>query len=138
MHLIVHDRIDVAAVTNWVRSAANGAVLVFEGVGRDTHDGKSVRSLRYEAYSPMAQSELAKIVTETQARWPGTIVAICHRTGEVAIGEPSVVVAVGSPHRDAGYAASRYAIDELKRRVPIWKQEVYADGTAWIANRDGG
>lgn len=136
MVTIVDTPIDVALVTDAVRSSRHGAILVFEGVGRETHAGKIVSSLRYEAYVPMAERELAAIVTETQTKWPGSSVAIAHRTGCVAIGEPSVVIAVGAAHRDGAYAASRYAIDELKRRAPIWKQEVYADGTAWIANRE--
>lgn len=136
MVTIVDTRISVASVTDAVRSPRHGAILVFEGVGRETHAGKAVASLRYEAYVPMAERELAAIVAETQAKWPGASVAIAHRTGAVAIGEPSVVIAIGAPHRDAAYAASRYAIDELKRRAPIWKQEIYSDGTAWIANRD--
>lgn len=133
---VVDERIDVAAVSNAVRSAKRGAILVFEGVARDVHDGKPVLSLRYEAFTPLATAEMQTIVHEAERRWPGTAVAIVHRTGEVAIGEPSVVIAVGSPHRAAAYEASRFAIDELKRRVPVWKQEVYADGTAWIANAE--
>lgn len=133
---IVDTTINVGAITDAVRSPKHGAILVFEGVGRETHDGKSVQSLHYEAYVPMAERELNAIVGEAQEKWPGCTVAIAHRTGPVAIGEPSVVIAVGAPHRDAAYAASRYAIDELKRRAPIWKQERYADGTAWIANRE--
>jgi molybdopterin synthase catalytic subunit len=132
---VVDHAIDVASVKAAVRAPAHGAVLVFEGVARDEHDGRAVQSLFYEAYIEMAEAELGRIVGETHARWPGTKVAVVHRTGPVAIGEPSVVVAVGAPHRDEAYAANRYVIDELKRRAPIWKRETYADGTAWVHNR---
>ena len=129
------DPIDVAAVEAAVRSPTHGAILVFSGVARDHNLGKGVSGLHYEAYEPMALAELGKIAAEVAERWPDTRLAIVHRLGTVAIGEPSVVIAVGSPHRAAAYEASRYAIDELKARVPVWKRESYADGTAWIANR---
>ncbi len=83
----------------------------------------------------MALAEMGKIEAEIGQRWPGSVVAIVHRTGTVAIGEPSVVISVGAAHRVEAYEASRYAIEELKARVPVWKRETYADGTAWIANR---
>lgn len=127
--------IDVAAVEAAVTSPANGAILVFSGVVRDNNRGKGVIGLHYEAYEPMALAELGRIAAELTARWPDTRLAVVHRVGDVAMGEPSVVIAVGSPHRAAAYEASRYVIDELKARVPVWKQERYADGTAWIANR---
>jgi molybdopterin synthase catalytic subunit len=135
MVAIVDHPIDVATVAASVRSRAYGAVLVFEGVGRDEHEGRPVLHLAYEAWEGPALAELERIAGECAGRWPGSRTAIVHRTGEVAIGEPSVVVATGAPHRDAAYAANRYAIDELKRRVPIWKKEVYADGSAWIGNK---
>lgn len=135
MTRVVDHAIDVAAVAAAVRDPAHGAVLVFEGVARREHDGRAVESLFYEAYVVMAEAELGRIARESASRWPDARVAVVHRTGPVAIGEPSVVVAVGAPHRDEAYAASRYVIDELKRRAPIWKRETYADGTAWIANR---
>ncbi len=129
------DAVEVAAVEAAVTSPTHGAILVFSGVARDHNLGKGVTGLHYEAYEPMAVAELARIAAEVAERWPDTRLAIVHRVGAVAIGEPSVVIAVGSPHRVAAYEASRYAIDELKARVPVWKRETYADGTAWIANR---
>ena len=130
---IVDTVIDIGSVRASVSDAAFGAILVFEGVGRNDFDGKTVARLSYEAFVPMAEAELQRIVAEAEKRWP-VRVSIVHRTGVVAIGEPSVVIAVGAPHRPEGYEASRYALEELKKRVPIWKKEHYTDGSAWKAN----
>lgn len=127
--------IEPRAVEAWVESPEHGAILTFAGVARNNHQGKSVDHLYYEAYEPMALAEMGKIEAEIAERWPGVRVVIVHRTGTVAIGEPSVVISVGAAHRVEAYEASRYAIEELKARVPVWKRETYADGTAWIANR---
>ena len=132
---IVEGPIDTAAVTAAVRHPSCGAVLTFEGVGRDEMDGQRVVELWYEAWTEPAEREFSRIAAEVTERWPGVRVAIVHRTGPVAIGEPSVVIAVGAPHRVEAYEASRYAIDTLKARAPIWKKERYADGEAWIANK---
>jgi molybdopterin synthase catalytic subunit len=133
MFALVDHAIDVEAVRRAVDDPAFGAVLVFEGVGRNHFEGRPVEALEYEAYAAMAVPEMEAIGAECAERF-GARVAIVHRTGRVAIGEPSVVIAVGTPHRDAAYQASRHAIDTLKIRVPIWKKEVYADGAAWKAN----
>jgi molybdopterin synthase catalytic subunit len=92
-----------------------------------------VTSLSYEAFAEMAVPVMEQIAAEACARWPVRI-AMVHRTGPVAIGEPSVVIAVGAPHRAECYEASRWAIEALKERVPIWKKEMYEDGSAWKAN----
>jgi molybdopterin synthase catalytic subunit len=134
MRAIVDGPIDVAAVRRAVEDPGFGAVLVFEGVGRDSFEGKRVLRLEYEAYAELAVPVLAAIADEAEAQWPGVRVALVHRTGIVAIGEPSVVVAVGAPHRAAAYEASRFAIDALKARLPVWKKEIYEDGSAWKAN----
>lgn len=126
--------IDARAVAAAVRSPAHGAVIVFEGVGRDSFDGRPVHGLEYEAWPGPAEAALRAICDEAEARWPVRAV-IVHRTGYVGIGEPSVVIAVGAGHRAEAYEASRYCIEALKARVPIWKKEHYADGAAWIANR---
>ena len=131
---VVHRPIDVAAVRRAVDDPGFGAILVFEGVARNDFDGREVRELAYEAYAEMAVPILAEIGTEISETWPGTRTAIVHRTGRVPIGEPTVVIAVGTPHRAECYAASRYALEQLKARVPVWKKEIYADGSAWKAN----
>lgn len=130
---MVADRIDTRAVSDAVRSPAHGAVLTFEGVGRNELDGRPVLALEYEAWTEPAERELRAICAEAAANW-SVLAVIVHRTGRVEIGEPSVVIAVGAAHRSEAYAASRYCIEALKVRVPIWKKEIYADGGAWIAN----
>jgi molybdopterin synthase catalytic subunit len=135
MIAVVDTPIDVRAVEDAVRDDAHGAVLTFAGVGRNEFGGRPVRALFYEAWTEVAVRALEAVADDTRARWPAVKVAIVHRTGTVAIGEPSVVIAVGAPHRAEAYEASRFAIDTLKERVPIWKKEIYADGSAWVANR---
>lgn len=137
MIAIVSERIDVSAVRAAVESTGFGAILVFEGVARDRFEGRRVVRLEYEAYPELALPVLQAIAAEAGARWPGVAVALVHRTGAVAIGEPSVVVAVGAPHRAQAYDASRFAIDALKDRLPVWKKEIYEDGSAWKANAPG-
>ncbi|GDX79719.1 molybdopterin synthase catalytic subunit [Deltaproteobacteria bacterium] len=132
---ITSEPIEPRAIEAKVESPEHGAILTFSGVARNHHQGKSVDHLYYEAYEPMALAEMGKIEAEILERWPAARVAMVHRTGTVAIGEPSVVICVGAAHRVEAYEASRYAIEELKARVPVWKRETYADGTAWIANR---
>ena len=88
--------------------------------------------LDYEAYEPLAEKALARIVDEAQARWPGARMAIHHRTGRLEIGEASVVIAVATPHRADAFAACRYAIERIKQIVPIWKHEHFEGGEVWI------
>ena len=128
--------IDPSAVADAVRHDGAGAVIVFEGVTRDHHDGKAVTRLEYEAYPGMAEAKMAAVGESVVARWPGVRVAMVHRTGVVELGEASVVIAVSAAHRSEAYEASRAAIDALKATVPIWKKEHYADGSAWQANQE--
>jgi len=127
---LVDRAIDVAAIERSVRHAACGAVVLFLGTVRDHHRGRAVRTLAYSAYRPMAHVRLARIVADLERQAPGLHATIVHRLGAVPIGEPSVVIAVASPHREAAYQASRTALERLKREVPIWKRETYADGSA--------
>jgi molybdopterin synthase catalytic subunit len=118
-----------------VGDPAAGAVATFTGTARNSFQGKAVRYLEYEAYPPMAERTLAKIGTEIAARWSEVVaLAIAHRVGRVEIGEASVVVAVAAPHRREALAACGYAIDRLKQTLPIWKKEVFADGSVWREN----
>lgn len=131
---ITTEILDVAEVRKAVAEDAYGAVLVFEGVARDHSDGKSVLSLAYEAYTEMAVPEMERIAAEIAKKWPKTSLAMMHRVGEVPIGAAAVVIAVGAAHREECYEANRYAIEQLKSRVPIWKKEIYIDGSEWKAN----
>lgn len=113
-------------------SDADGALCVFVGTVRNENRGRRVVRLEYEAYESMALPLMQEIAAEVRRRWPVTDVRMVHRLGALAIGEASVAVAVASPHRDEAFAACRYAIDTLKKTVPIWKKEFYADGSAWL------
>ena len=131
------DAIDVDALVRSVRTEAHGGVVTFLGTTRETSPGdpRPVTALEYEAYPMMAIAEMEAIASETETRYGPLGIAIVHRTGTVALGEPSVVVVVAAPHRAAAFDACRYAIDALKSRVAIWKREVYRDGDgAWVAN----
>ena len=109
-------------------------MLSFVGITRDHFEGKKVIRLEYEAYEAMALAQMRKIADIIQVRWPTARVAMIHRLGIVPVGEASVVISVSAPHRDEAYAASRFAIDSLKSEVPIWKKEIYEDGSEWKAN----
>ncbi|MET0552445.1 MAG: molybdenum cofactor biosynthesis protein MoaE [Vicinamibacteria bacterium] len=113
-------------------SDADGALCLFVGTVRDENRGRRVVRLEYEAYEQMALPLMEEIAAEARRRWPVTALRIVHRLGALAVGDASVAVAVASPHRDEAFAACRYAIDTLKKTVPIWKKEFYADGSAWL------
>lgn len=120
--------IDVAAVSAEVESKECGAVVLFLGTVRDHHAGKKVVRLTYSAYESLARTRLEAIVRDLEDAHEGLRAAIVHRLGTVPIGEPSVVIAVAAPHRQAAYDASRTALERLKREVPIWKRETYSGG----------
>ncbi len=114
-------------------SSADGAVTVFVGRVRDHNHGRPVIRLHYEAYGEMAERELAAILDETADRWTLSHLEAVHRTGTLELGELSVAIVVAAPHRATAYEASRHVIEEIKRRLPIWKREEYADGeTEWV------
>jgi molybdopterin synthase catalytic subunit len=127
---LVKDSIDPAALA--CASPADGAVCVFVGVVRNENRGRGVKRLEYEAYEEMALPLMEEIAAETRRLFPVTEVRLVHRLGRLEIGEASVAVAVTSPHRGEAFAACRFAIDALKAKVPIWKKEYYADGSAWL------
>lgn len=128
--------IDAQSVEATVHHPGAGAVLTFSGVTRDNFAGRPVTGLHYDAYVEMAESEMFALRDKVMARWPGVLLSMVHRIGALKVGEVSVVISVSAPHRDEAYQASRFAIDELKAQVPIWKKEHYADGTAdWKANK---
>jgi molybdopterin synthase catalytic subunit len=131
-----------------VSHPACGAIVVFTGTTRDRNRDKDVERLDYEAFAEMAGAEMGRIYAECLERFgpasssagadpaQKTLRMLCqHRTGTVEVGEPSVVISVASPHRDAAFGAARFLIDELKARVPLWKKEIYGDGHHWIGDR---
>jgi molybdopterin synthase catalytic subunit len=132
MFKIVDGPIDEIALEDEVRTDADGAVIVFRGVARRQSRGRDVVHLEYEAYPEMAEKVMAQIGDEMRARWPISRVAMVHRTGVLEIGHASVVIAVSAPHRREAFEAASYAIDRLKQNVPIWKKEIWSDGSQWI------
>ena len=130
---IVNRPIVADEVIRRVEDPGNGAICVFYGVVRDhALSGKSTSFLEYEAYAEMAEAKMAEIAAEIQERWGIDRVAMTHRIGRLGIGEPSVVIAVGTPHRKQAFDACEYAIDRLKEVVPVWKKEIGPDGEEWV------
>jgi molybdopterin synthase catalytic subunit len=130
---LVHGPLDTSALIAAAARPECGALAVFLGTTRDHHDGKRVLRLAYEAYEPMALAALGAIEREAVVRHGVASCRIAHRLGEVPVTEPSVAVVVAAVHRGPAFDACRWAMDELKRSVPIWKQERYADGDSrWV------
>jgi molybdopterin synthase catalytic subunit len=130
---IVDGPIDADAIRRRVVHPGNGAICVFYGVVRDhALSGKQTSFLDYEAFEEMAIAKMTEIAEEIRQRWGIEHVAMTHRVGRLAIGEASVVIAVGTPHRKLAFEACEYAIDRLKVEVPIWKKEIGPDGEAWV------
>jgi molybdopterin synthase catalytic subunit len=124
--------LDLATLVARVEAPDRGAVTSFLGLVRDHHAGRRVTRLEYSTYAPMAEAECARIVSEAEVRWP-VRVALEHRVGTLEIGDAAVAIAAAAAHRDEAFAACRFVIEEVKRRVPIWKKEFYADGTIeWV------
>ena len=120
-------------VTALVSNPSQGGVVVFTGNVRDRTKGKKVLRLEYQAYQPMAISEMEKIRQTVLAQWPQSQIAIHHRVGTLQIGEAAVIIAVSTPHRAQAFKACEWAIDTLKEQVPIWKKEIFEDGEVWVA-----
>ena len=130
---LVRTPLDPAALLAEVATVANGASIVFVGTVREVNEGRAVSGIEYTAYAAMAVRELEAIASEAVLRFGTGDVVVEHRIGRLALGEASVVIAVAHPHRAEAYEASRFIIEELKRRVPIWKREEYVDGTReWV------
>jgi molybdopterin synthase catalytic subunit len=133
MIALTHDPIDYHALTESVRSNHSGAVVLFLGTVRELTQGRRTIALDYEGYPEMAEAKLAELESLARARWPIDHVAIVHRLGHLELGEISVAIAVSCPHRGQAFEAGQFLIDELKVRVPIWKQENWDDGTKeWV------
>jgi molybdopterin synthase catalytic subunit len=129
--------LDLGGLMAEVAAPDRGGVAAFVGLVRDHHQGRAVRELEYSAYAPMVEAECGRIVDETEQRWP-VRVALRHRIGLLEIGDAAVAIAVAGAHRDEAFAACRHVIEEVKRRVPIWKRERYADGSVeWVGAAGG-
>jgi len=126
--------LDVQAIYQQAEDGRNGAIVLMSGVVRQETGGRSVLALEYQAYEPMAMMVFQTIAQEIRQQWPAVSrILIHHRTGKLHIGEISVLVAIGCPHRAEAFAACQYAIDTLKHQAPIWKKEYWADGAStWV------
>tara|TARA_B100000315_G_C14574561_1_gene587296 strand:+ start:1050 stop:1511 length:462 start_codon:yes stop_codon:yes gene_type:complete len=133
---LTHQPLDPERITAQVRQDTNGAVVTFLGTTRNSFEGKRVLKLEYEAFEEMALKKLEEVRREIQAQFGVEDIAIAHRIGTVPIGEISLVIAVASPHREKAFYACHKAVDQLKAIVPIWKKEVFEDGSRWVACED--
>ena len=137
MFRVTHEAIDLNELVRYVTNPEAGAIATFIGTTRNNNEGRRVIALDYEAYPEMAEKELARIGDDARKQWPISRMTIVHRLGPVQIGQASVIIAVSSAHRDAAFAASRFAIEEIKKTVPIWKKEVFEGGEVWIGTQTG-
>jgi molybdopterin synthase catalytic subunit len=128
---LVRDPIDVTALVHHVRAPEDGAIVTFDGFVRNQSHNRATLYLDYEAYETMALAKMREIAAQLQEKYKIHRVAIVHRLGRLQIGETSVFIAVSAPHRAAAFDACRFAIDSLKRTVPIWKKEYFEDGAVW-------
>ncbi|MGK5082190.1 molybdenum cofactor biosynthesis protein MoaE [Bdellovibrionota bacterium FG-1] len=131
---VTENPIDPSRFWTEVVAPSHGAQVCFFGVVRDFNDGKKVVAVSYDAFVPMAEKVLAELIVECQKRWGDDLrVIVRHRIGRLGVGEVSVGIAVSAAHRDEAYQASRYLIEQIKVRVPIWKKEHYENGeTEWL------
>eukprot|EP00891_Asterochloris_glomerata_P001954 jgi/Astpho2/1954/Aster-00465 len=140
---VTSDVLELGELSAFVQDPEAGAVATFSGTTRDSFLGKKVVRLEYEAYAPMAEAKLKELCQTAMKRWQVKRTAVAHRTGVCPIGEASVIIAMSSAHRkdalelpDDSLQACAWAIDELKATVPIWKREVYEDGSVWKENAE--
>ena len=132
MAYLTDDPIDPQALVNRVMRQSDGAYVLFEGVVRNHHDGKAVESIFYDAYRPMAEKEIDKVVREVEARFPDVALAVVHRLGQLVVGDSSIAIVAASAHRAEAFEACRMTIDRIKETVPIWKKERGPGGEEWV------
>ena len=137
MFRVTDKPIHLQELLDFVTDPEAGAVATFIGTTRNNNEGRKVIALDYEAYPEMAEKQLARLGQKASQKWQICRMAIVHRLGPVQITEPSVIIAVSAAHREAAFAACRFAIEEIKKTVPIWKKEVYEGGEIWIGTQSG-
>jgi molybdopterin synthase catalytic subunit len=137
MFRVTREPIVLQELVRCVTDPSAGAIATFIGTTRNNNEGRKVIALDYEAYPEMAEKELARIGEEAKKKWKIERMAITHRIGPVQIAEPSVIIAVSAAHRDDAFQACRFAIEEIKKTVPIWKKEVFEGGEVWIGTQTG-
>lgn len=138
VYAVVEHPLSPDAIAAAASDPGAGGIVIFSGVVRNETDGRPVKFLEYEAHAPMAEGQMREIGRVLRARWPGVRrVAMLHRVGRLEIGDSSVLIAVSAAHRAEAFEACRYAIDTLKRTVPIWKKEHFEDGEVWVGLQAG-
>eukprot|EP01025_Chloroclados_australasicus_P028404 TRINITY_DN28164_c1_g1_i1.p2 TRINITY_DN28164_c1_g1~~TRINITY_DN28164_c1_g1_i1.p2 ORF type:complete len:158 (-),score=18.64 TRINITY_DN28164_c1_g1_i1:276-749(-) len=133
---IKEEELDLLKYTQFVSDPGAGAIASFIGTTRNSFNGKKVISLEYEAYTPMANKKIQELCEEAQQKWNLTKIAVAHRIGVVDIEQASVIIVASSPHRKEALEATHWAIDKLKSDIPIWKKEIYEDGSQWKENTE--
>ncbi|CAH1155198.1 unnamed protein product [Phaedon cochleariae] len=135
---VTEERLSVELISNLVSSKSCGAISLFIGTTRDNFEGKKVVNLEYEVYEAMAIKRMTAICEEIRQHWPTVEgIAIYHRVGSVPVKEASIIIAISSPHRKEAIQATEWCIDDVKRSVPIWKKEVYAEeAPQWKENKE--
>jgi len=132
MRRVTRARLDPAALAAAVSSPKHGGLAAFVGVVRSVHAGRRVKGIEYDCFIPLAERELARILSQAEKKWPARVEA-AHRIGALRVGEASVAVAAGSMHRAEAFEACRWVIDEIKTRLPVWKKEKYVKGEGrWL------
>ena len=137
MFRVTDKPINFQELVDCVTDPEAGAIATFIGTTRNNNQGRKVIALDYEAYPEMAEKELARLGEEAKKKWEICRMAVVHRIGPVQITEPSVMIAFSAAHREAAFSACRFAIEEIKKTVPIWKKEVYEGGEIWIGTQSG-
>lgn len=129
---LTDDPIDPQSLVRSVVRPSDGAYVLFEGIVRNHHEGKAVQSIFYDAYRPMAEKEMERIVREIAALYPDVALAVVHRLGQLVVGDSSIAIVAASPHRAEAFEACRMMIDRIKETVPIWKKERGPGGEEWV------
>ncbi len=137
MFRVVRTPLDMQELVRYVTDPSAGAIATFIGTTRNNNEGRKVIALDYDAYPEMAEKELRRIGDDAKKKWNIERMAIVHRIGPVQITEASVMIAVSAAHRDDAFQACRFAIEEIKKTVPIWKKEVFEGGEVWIGTQTG-
>jgi molybdopterin synthase catalytic subunit len=137
MFRVVRTALDMQELVRYVTDPSAGAIATFIGTTRNNNEGRKVIALDYDAYPEMAEKELRRIGDDAKKKWNIERMAIVHRIGPVEITEASVMIAVSAAHRDDAFQACRFAIEEIKKTVPIWKKEVFEGGEVWIGTQTG-
>lgn len=129
---LTDDPIDAPALVRRVMRPSDGAYVLFEGVVRNHHEGRTVESIFYDAYRPMAEKEIEAIVRTVETLFPEVAVSVVHRLGQLVVGDASIAIVAAAPHRAEAFEACRMIIDRIKEKVPIWKKERGPDGEEWV------